>query len=85
MELASRQTGTDGLTHFSVRRSCGVRKARPSTKALEDLIWLWLLLLEWITPLFKLHEAHKADMALVALRLWCQACLFMFTVKQPAG
>lgn len=26
MELASRQTGTDGLTHFSVRRSYGVRK-----------------------------------------------------------
>lgn len=26
MELALRQTGADGLTHFLVRRSCGVRK-----------------------------------------------------------
>lgn len=51
MELASRQTGTDGLKHFSVRRLYGVRKARLCTKALEDLIWLWLLLLEWITAL----------------------------------
>lgn len=50
-ELASRQTGTDSLTHFSVRRSYGIRKARLGTKALEDLIWLWLLLLEGITAL----------------------------------
>ena len=51
MELVLRQTGTDGLTQFSVRRSYGVRKARLGTKALEDLIWLWLLLLEQITTL----------------------------------
>lgn len=51
MQLASRQTGTDGLTHFSVRRSYGVRKARLGTEALEDSIWLWLLLLERITAL----------------------------------
>lgn len=55
MGLALRQTGTDGLTHFSVMRSCGVRKAKLSIKALEDLIWLSLLLLEWITALCSSH------------------------------
>jgi len=58
MELASRQMGTDGLTHFSVRRSYGVRKARLGTKALEDLIWVWLLLLERITALCSSCTRH---------------------------
>lgn len=61
MQLASRQTGTDGLTHFSVRRSYGVRKARLGTKALEDLIWLWLLLLEHITALCSSCMRHRGQ------------------------
>lgn len=61
VELASRQTGTDGLTHSSVRSSYGVRKARLGTKVLEDLICLWLLLLQWITALCSSCTRHTGQ------------------------
>lgn len=38
MDLASRQAGTDGLTHFSVRQFYGVRWNRLDTQELKGLI-----------------------------------------------
>lgn len=65
MELASRQTGTDGLTLFSVRRSCGVRKARLGHQGIggPDLS-LTAPAGAADCSLFKLYEAHRAGMAL---------------------
>lgn len=61
MELALRQTGADGFTCFSVRRPYEVRMATLDTKALEDLIWLWLLLLEQITALCSSCMRHMGQ------------------------
>lgn len=55
------------------------------TKALEDLTWVWLRLLEQLTALCSSCMRHTGQAWHCGTELWCQACLCMFTAEQPAG